>query len=107
MMVTDGQMLSKVCLSDALDADIVPADLDGDGLCDVLQNLLIEDYEPAEPGFCTNGEITGGNGLLGQTEFIEVVLVERTGGSNQYQLRYKIPQMACTRTFNNHRILTS
>ena len=78
-------VIEEVCLSDALDANIVPADLDGDGLCDVLQNLLIEDYEPAEPGFCTNGEITGGNGLLGQTEFIEVVLIERTGGSNQYQ----------------------
>ena len=78
-------IIEEVCLSDALDANIVPADLDGDGLCDVLQNLLIEDYEPAEPGFCTNGEITGGNGLLGQTEFIEVVLIERTGGSNQYQ----------------------
>ena len=78
-------VIEEACLSDALDANIVPADLDGDGLCDVLQNLLIEDYEPAEPGFCTNGEITGGNGLLGQTEFIEVVLIERTGGSNQYQ----------------------
>ena len=78
-------VIEEVCLSDALDANIVPADFDGDGLCDVLQNLLIEDSEPAEPGFCTNGEITGGNGLLGQTEFIEVVLIERTGGSNQYQ----------------------
>lgn len=78
-------IMEDVCLSDALDASVVPADLDGDGLCDVLQNLLIEGYEPAEPGFCTNGEITGGNGLLGQTEFIEVVLIERTGGNNQYQ----------------------
>ncbi|MEC7261885.1 MAG: hypothetical protein VXV71_05580, partial [Candidatus Thermoplasmatota archaeon] len=78
-------IMEEICLSDALDANVVPADLDGDGLCDVLQNLLIEDNKPVEPGFCTNGEITGGNGLLGQTEFIEVVLIERTGGNNQYQ----------------------
>ena len=77
-------IIEEVCFSDALDANVVPADVNGDGLCDVLQNLLIEDYEPAESGFCTNGEITGGNGLLGQTEFVEVVLIERTGGNNQY-----------------------
>lgn len=78
-------IIEEACLSDALDANVVPADLDGDGLCDVLQILLIDDYEPAEPGFCTNGEITGGNGLLGQTEFTEVVLIEMTGGNHQYQ----------------------
>ena len=78
-------IMEEVCFSDPLDANVVPEDLDGDGLCDVLQILLIEDYEPAEPGFCTNGEITGGNGLLGQTQFNEVVVIEMTGGNYQYQ----------------------
>ena len=53
------------------------------------QNYVDNEYQcftlAAEPGFCTNGEITGGNGLIGQTEFIEVVVIEMTGGNYQYQ----------------------
>ena len=85
-------VIEDVCLSDPLDSSVIPEDLDGDGLCDVLQILLIGDFEPPEPGFCTNGEITGGNGLIGQTEFIEVVVIEMTGGNYQYQ--YQIQDTA-------------
>lgn len=85
-------VIEEVCFSDPLDSSVVPEDLDGDGLCDVLQILLIGDFEPPEPGFCTNGEITGGNGLIGQTEFVEVVAIEMTGGNYQYQ--YQIQDTA-------------
>ena len=63
----------------------MPEDLDGDGLCDVLQILLVGDFEPPEPGFCTDGEITGGNGLVGQDVYTELVVIEKTGGTYQYQ----------------------
>ena len=78
-------IFEDVCLSDALDANVMPEDLDGDGLCDVLQILLVGDFEPPEPGFCTDGEITGGNGLMGQDVYTEVVVIEMTGGTYQYQ----------------------
>ena len=78
-------IFEDVCLSDALDPSVIPEDLDGDGLCDVLQILLVGDFEPPEPGFCTDGEITGGNGLMGQDVYTEVVVIEMTGGIYQYQ----------------------
>ena len=78
-------IFEDVCLSDALDPNVVPEDLDGDGLCDVLQILLVGDFEPPEPGFCTDGEITGGNGLVGQDLYTELVVIEMTGGTYQYQ----------------------
>lgn len=78
-------IFEDLCFSDALDANVVPEDLDGDGLCDVLQILLVGDFEPPEPGFCTDGEITGGNGLMGQDVYTELVVIEKTGGTYQYQ----------------------
>ena len=78
-------IFEDLCFSDALDANVVPEDLDGDGLCDVLQILLVGDFEPPEPGFCTDGEITGGNGLMGQDVYTELVVIEMTGGTYQYQ----------------------
>ena len=78
-------IFEDLCFSDALDPNVMPEDLDGDGLCDVLQVLLVGDFEPPEPGFCTDGEITGGNGLVGQDVYTELVVVEKTGGTNQYQ----------------------
>ena len=78
-------IFEDLCLSDALDPNVMPEDLDGDGLCDVLQILLVGDFEPPEPGFCTDGEITGGNGLMGQDVYTELVVIEKTGGTYQYQ----------------------
>ncbi|MEC8816676.1 MAG: hypothetical protein VXX34_04705, partial [Candidatus Thermoplasmatota archaeon] len=78
-------IFEDLCLSDALDPNVMPEDLDGDGLCDVLQILLVGDFEPPEPGFCTDGEITGGNGLVGQDVYTELVVIEKTGGTYQYQ----------------------
>lgn len=78
-------IFEDLCFSDALDPNVMPEDLDGDGLCDALQVLLVGDFEPPEPGFCTDGEITGGNGLVGQDVYTELVVVEKTGGTNQYQ----------------------
>ena len=80
-----GPTSSRTCVSDALDPNVMPEDLDGDGLCDVLQILLVGDFEPPEPGFCTDGEITGGNGLMGQDVYTELVVIEKTGGTYQYQ----------------------
>ncbi|MBA45283.1 MAG: hypothetical protein CMB31_01680 [Euryarchaeota archaeon] len=75
-------IVEDICFSDSLDPTIEPIDLNEDGICDVLQNLLNGAGGSSGDGFCTSGTINGG--LSGQSEYLEVIVVEMTGTSLQY-----------------------
>ena len=59
-------IFEDLCFSDALDPNVMPEDLDGNenrAVRDVLQqsddsSCLLGDFDH-QPGFCTDGEITG------------------------------------------------
>jgi len=79
-------LIEIACLSDKSDANSVPIDSDNNGICDAVQDLIIEIITTPTSICSSSGAIE--NGIRGQPAFTDVEVVEKT--SLQFYYYYEI-----------------
>lgn len=82
-------LVEVACLSDELDSSIMPVDSNGDGICDVLENIIDNIVLPGQ-GVCDGQAIN--EGISNQTTFKYVYVVEQT--SILYEYKYDITDVS-------------